>query len=84
MIKYEIEKIEQRIPAKITCDVCKKEFDVRKDSFDVQEFLFINFIGGYGSVFGDGSKVQAEICQDCVKKLLGKYLRIDEDVDLVE
>jgi len=81
MIKYEIQKFEEKVPHKIICDVCGKEIEM---TIEEQEVLYINFIGGYGSVFGDGSEVKAEICQDCVKKLLGKYLRIDEDVDLVE
>lgn len=84
MIEYESQKVEQKIPIKITCDVCKKKFDVEKDSFDIQEFLFVNFTAGYGSVFGDGSQVKADICQECVKKLLGEYVRIDEDVEKFE
>jgi hypothetical protein len=74
MIEYEKQTFEENIPTKIVCDVCKKEVEIFIDS---QEVLYINFTGGYGSVFGDGNQVQGEICQDCVRKLLGKYLRVN-------
>lgn len=65
---------------KVICDCCKKEYDFSdiysKDSFQIQEFHHIAFVAGYESVFGDGSKVECDLCQNCLKKLLGKYLRI--------
>jgi hypothetical protein len=83
MIKYETKQVEQKIVKSITCDVCKQEYT---DTMDLQEFLIINFMGGYGSVFGDSNKVNGEICQKCVKELLGKYLRIEdpENTDILE
>lgn len=57
----------------ITCDVCKKDYD---DVFDTQEFLSYNDTCGYGSVFGDMNRIEIDICQHCVKDLLGKYLRV--------
>jgi len=77
MIKYESQQIEQEVAKTVVCDICKKEFDTVKDDMDVQEFVFINFIGGFNSVFGDGAKVEADICQDCINDKLGDYLRID-------
>jgi len=63
----------------IECDVCHKIFDPKLDIFETQEFLYIDFRGGYGSVFGDENKVECDICQRCLKELLGKYLRIGEE-----
>jgi len=63
------------VPISLACDVCKKEYNYEKDILEVQEFLQVYFEGGYSSILGDGSKMQADICQYCVKKLLGKYLR---------
>ena len=60
--------------ASITCDKCKKEY---KHDFDLQEFQSIKFIGGYTSVFGDLSLVEADICQDCLKELIGDFCRVD-------
>jgi len=61
---------------KLICDVCKKEYNPEKDILETQEFNHINFQGGYDSVFGDGSTVELDICQHCLKKLLGEYIRL--------
>lgn len=57
----------------ISCDICKKTYD-SDDWEEVQEFHHIRFIGGYGSVFGDGCTVSLDVCQYCLKKMIGKYL----------
>jgi len=74
MIEYEIKTFEEEVPNKITCDVCGNDIETIVDS---QEALYINFVGGYGSLFGDGARVRAEICQKCLKDVLGNYLRIE-------
>ena len=61
----------------IICDCCKKEFD---NDIDLQEFLFYYNTGGYNSVFGDGVSMSLELCQDCVKKLLGEFIQFHDDV----
>jgi len=73
MIEYKTRTFEEKVPDKITCDVCGKDIETMIDS---QEALYINFVGGYGSVFGDGAIVNGEICQNCLKEILGKYLRV--------
>lgn len=50
-----------------TCDICQKEMI---DEFEIQEMFHINHDCGYGSVFGDGAKVQYDICQKCMKEML--------------
>lgn len=62
----------ERITAWI-CDKCQERYD---DPFEMQEFHHIDFVGGYGSVFGDGNQVLCDLCQDCLKELLGPFLRI--------
>ena len=66
----------------VTCDVCDKTYSYQwrenEGIFEAQEFLHINLRGGYGSVFGDESTIRCDICQHCLKKLLGKYIRVDE------
>lgn len=57
----------------IKCDACGKEYS---DVLEMQEFLDISSIGSYGSIFGDGHSVEVDICQHCLKNLLGKYLRV--------
>ena len=62
----------------ITCDCCKKTFTTSEDYIDTEEFLNIERINGYGSIFGDGNVMRLDLCQHCIKKLLGEYIRIEE------
>ena len=52
------------------CDICHKKYNCVGNEFEIQEFLNINFIGGYKSIFGDMNKVEYDICQYCLKELL--------------
>lgn len=58
------------------CDACGAEHD--NSNFELQEFVHISFRGGYGSIFGDGNLVEGDLCQACVKQLLGPFLRVTE------
>lgn len=57
-----------------TCDRCKKTVEER-DIFEYQEFYHIDFTGGYASVFGDMNRVQADLCQQCLKELIDSFAR---------
>ncbi|MCK5023832.1 MAG: hypothetical protein KAS04_06660 [Candidatus Aenigmarchaeota archaeon] len=59
----------------VTCDKCGKE---TPDLLDFQEWLYIDFVGGYASIFGDFTKVQAEICQECLLEIIGGFCRKEE------
>ncbi|OYT16002.1 MAG: hypothetical protein B7C24_10165 [Bacteroidetes bacterium 4572_77] len=61
------------------CDDCKTEYILQNTDhiFEIQEFLNIEFVGGYGSVFGDGALVKCNLCQTCVQKRLGDVLQIE-------
>ena len=79
MIKKEtkiVEKEESSVTA-YQCDRCKTWFDIKEDWDEAQEFHHINFTGGYGSVFGDGSNVKCDICQYCLKKMIKDYINKD-------
>jgi len=78
MIKKETEitKVERIHTVSVICDVCKKEI-TPDDTYEWQEIHFVAFTGGFGSVFGDDTTVQCEICQHCLKKLIGQYCRYD-------
>ena len=54
-----------------TCDVCKKDYI--DDNFEFQEMIHIHNTGGYGSIFGDGDKVDIDICQHCLKDIIDKF-----------
>lgn len=62
------------------CDRCHREMVPGDGDCEHQERLAIRFRAGYGSVFGDGNLVEADICQHCLKEVFGKYLRITEDM----
>lgn len=70
---------EQKTVTAIQCDVCKKEYPCEGGiaMMETQEFVSFSFRGGYGSIFGDGSTVACDICQHCLKKLLGDNLRVE-------
>ncbi len=63
----------------IECDRCHKKYKADGDSndvFETQEFHHIRFTGGYASVFGDESRVECDLCQYCLKELIGEFARI--------
>jgi hypothetical protein len=76
MRKYKVKKVTQKTYTLIstTCDRCKKVIDP-DDIVENQEICFIRFTGGYGSVFGDGAEVECDICQRCLKELIGGFYR---------
>lgn len=82
MIKYEEIQIKHKKSVSVTCDVCKKEFFYDKDAMETEEFHYIRFRGGYGSVFADGISYKIDVCQHCLKKLLGEYMVEDEEITI--
>lgn len=60
-----------------TCDRCG--MDALVDSAEGCEFLSISETGGYGSVFGDGTTYEIDLCQHCVKQTLGEWMRTRSD-----
>ena len=61
----------------ITCSRCKKV--ITPDDFvEWQELQSIDFIGGYGSKFGDGIKIRIDLCQQCLYDLCKDFVEYDE------
>ncbi len=58
----------------VQCDRCKKVYG---DIMEIQEFLLYANDAGYGSIMGDGNRLRADICQHCVKELLGPFIRVE-------
>ena len=78
MIHYE-EAQETRKEIKFKeCDKCHKKFNI-DDICEMQEFLHFRNTGGYGSIFGDEAEIELDLCQHCVKDILGQYLRVGPD-----
>lgn len=63
----------------VTCDRCHREMAPNAQDCEHQERVAIRFRAGYNSVFGDGNLVEADLCQHCVKELLGPWLRVTVD-----
>lgn len=81
---------EKEITVSITCDICGKTYQTYNDEdgaindvFEIQEFTHIRMTGGYGSIFGDGDSIECDICQHCLKKKLGEYIRIISENHMV-
>jgi hypothetical protein len=56
------------------CDRCGRESKI--DDPEAAEFTCIEFVGGYQSIFGDGTRVSADICQHCLKETLGAWIKV--------
>jgi len=76
VIIREKQKVERTIALKIKCDICGKEYSLlTDDNLEAQEFVYIEFEAGYGTIFEDGENYELHMCQHCLKEKLGKYLR---------
>lgn len=67
-----------------TCDVCGKSF-FEDDFINFQEALIWNNECGYGSVWGDGSLIELNICQQCLFELFEEkvtYLNPDKQLNI--
>jgi len=58
----------------VGCDNCKKMIST-DDLFEIQEMHHIDFVGGYGSVFGDGNHIELDLCQQCLYNMLEPILK---------
>lgn len=76
MLKYEKITTEQAMCA--ICDRCGRE--MRKDDCDGEwnARVSIAFRAGYASIFGDGNDVELDLCQHCLKDLLGQWIRVTD------
>lgn len=61
--------------ASCTCDRCSLR--LTPGDMEWQEKLSLSFTGGYTSIFGDGAQISIDLCQQCLKDVLGPWLRIN-------
>ncbi len=79
MINYKFKNVKTQIESEIICDVCQKKYSLEVNSHPehqlyAQEFVNIYHTGGYASIFGDGSEIKCDICQDCFKIILETFM----------
>jgi hypothetical protein len=77
MREYEAREVEQLFIISYTCDKCGLVAKPDGNTvMEYQEFMSWTNEGGYNSVFGDGDLIMLELCQHCIKELLGEYIRV--------
>lgn len=90
MVKIYVEQaVPQKVIVSVECDKCHKVYHRGeektidgvpywncRDSFETDEFHHIDFVGGTGSDFGDGSRVECDLCQYCLKEFIGDFCRV--------
>ena len=69
------EKRTIQFPTKLICDCCGREATIGGSDYEAQAFISLDFVGGYNSIFGDGTKVSLDICQYCLYEKLGTWLK---------
>lgn len=62
---------------RLVCDRCGREAE--HEDLEFAEFLSFASKGGYGSVFGDGNEIEIDLCQHCMKEILGRWIRSRPD-----
>lgn len=77
MLEYQ-DKVVQEVAA-CTCDRCHRRMAFGDP--DWFEKLSVSLTGGFDSIFGDGNKVEIDLCQQCVRDTLGTWLRISRQED---
>lgn len=80
IVKYE--SVHRRRLVGIRCDRCGAKARLDDGMVGVcamQEYLGIDFTAGYGAqAFDDGTRYSCELCEYCVKQLLGDILRSED------
>ncbi|MEF2252892.1 hypothetical protein V4D00_21045 [Ralstonia solanacearum] len=79
----EYRSVTARELAACTCDRCHRRL-TPNDPGEWQERLSIDHHCGFDSIFGDGNLVSLDLCQHCVRELLGEWLRVGPPKDLQE
>lgn len=63
-----------QVLAACTCDRCKRRLTPNDNEW--QERLSFDHDCGFDSVFGDRNTVSLDLCQHCMREVLGRWLRI--------
>lgn len=63
----------------LRCDRCGRLAEV--GGWEFLEYSSIEYTAGYGSILGDGNNVEIDLCQHCVKEVLGPWLRITDPME---
>jgi hypothetical protein len=61
------------LSAKIS-DRCGRHSEMTVNSEEFYEFLSVDRLAGYGSVFGDSNRLKLDLCQHCTRDVLGQWI----------
>ncbi len=64
-----------------TCDRCGRRMSLDGPDCEWHEKVSLDWEGGFDSVFGDGAHVSIDLCQHCVRDVLGPWLHVDPDAE---
>ena len=62
----------------LVCDGCGLQASADAD-YEFHEFISVNQRCGYGSIHGDGKKIDIDLCQQCFSDMCGNTLRVTDD-----
>lgn len=68
----------QEVVSEIVCDRCQKSVEASAPDFD--SYTTIRHTCGYGSVWKDGQTIELDLCEECLKVLVGDVCRIIDQV----
>jgi hypothetical protein len=74
MREYGTRQVEATTLTALSCDKCGR--DLLEDKMEYQEAMFHDADCGYSSVFGDEATIKIDLCQHCIKELLGEWISI--------
>lgn len=74
---YTIETHDRQVKI-VICDRCGKRMTEDEPFDGYNNRTQVRFRAGYASLFGDGNKVEGDLCDRCLYELLGPYLRVVE------
>lgn len=74
MKTYVTRRIEATALTALSCDKCGRE--LLEDKMEYQEAMFYESDCGYSSVFGDEATISIDLCQHCVKEILGAWMQV--------
>jgi hypothetical protein len=58
----------------VVCDACKIEV---RDPIAMGEVLHVRLIAGFGSEWGDGNRVEIDLCDACAHRHLSEFARVE-------
>ena len=64
----------------IRCDRCGKETECGE--FGSEQMTSVGFDAGHSSLFGEGNRVEIDLCETCVRDTLGTWLKVKKPGDM--